>query len=79
MLGEWGGAGNAPGELAHPWDIETGPGGTVYVADCDNHRVQVYRRPAWLACPEGVFRAGSLLAAHCGALYAGCSVWEGLQ
>jgi DNA-binding beta-propeller fold protein YncE len=38
----WGSVGEAAGQFNHPRGIAIGPGGDVYVADSDNHRVQVF-------------------------------------
>ncbi|MFC2023384.1 flippase activity-associated protein Agl23, partial [Chloroflexota bacterium] len=41
----WGGAvGTAPGQFNHPRGIAVGPDDQVFVADSDNHRVQVFDR-----------------------------------
>ncbi len=43
------GPGSAPGQFDRPGAIELGPDGLVYVADCDNDRIQVLT-------PDGGFR-----------------------
>jgi DNA-binding beta-propeller fold protein YncE len=48
---EWGGRGQAPGQLFMPWGIAVGPGDLIYVADYQNNRVQVFS-------PEGQYRRG---------------------
>jgi len=42
LLGSWGGSGSGPGQFDEPFGIATGPDGSVYVADTENHRVQQF-------------------------------------
>ncbi len=44
-LGVFGEPGRKPGQLATPWDIELASDGRFFLADCNNHRVQVFRWP----------------------------------
>lgn len=45
LLTSWGGAGSAPSEFNRPSGIAVDMNGWVYVADADNHRVQVFAPP----------------------------------
>jgi len=74
LLKSWGRSGCAPGEFYIPHNLVCGPDGWVYVADRENHRVQVFNedgryetqwnnfhRPCALCCgPEGQFYIGEL-------------------
>ena len=42
QTGKWGKAGTANGQFRGPFGIATDRGGTVYVADTDNNRIQVF-------------------------------------
>jgi peptidylamidoglycolate lyase len=42
FIGEWGAKGSAPGQFALPHGIALGRDGRVYVADRENHRLQVF-------------------------------------
>lgn len=42
MLGE---AGRERGQMATPWDVELAADGRLFIADCNNHRVQIFRWP----------------------------------
>ncbi len=44
-LRSWGRPGRAVGELATPWDIALSGDGRVFVADYNNHRIQIFRLP----------------------------------
>ncbi|MBN1564381.1 MAG: 6-bladed beta-propeller [Anaerolineae bacterium] len=48
LLFTWGSEGSAPGQFNFPRAIAIGPEGSVYVADSENHRVQVFT-------PDGEF------------------------
>ena len=39
----WGSQGKGQGQFTNPYGIAVGPDGSVYVADYNNHRVQVFR------------------------------------
>ncbi len=38
----WGGFGIGPGQLRGPAGVDQGPYGEVFVADCENNRIQVF-------------------------------------
>jgi DNA-binding beta-propeller fold protein YncE len=42
FLGQFGSPGSGPGQFHVPYDIAVGPDGRIYVADRDNHRIQVF-------------------------------------
>ena len=42
FLGTFGSRGSAEGQFREPWDICIGPDGRVYVAEWNNHRIQVF-------------------------------------
>ncbi len=42
LVGKWGSLGEGPGEFNAPEGIALGPEGRIYVADTNNHRVQVF-------------------------------------
>lgn len=50
FLRAWGGNGDAQGQFASPYGIAVSSSGWVYVADSDNHRIQVFDA-------DGVFQA----------------------
>ncbi|MFN8471233.1 MAG: VWA domain-containing protein [Anaerolineae bacterium] len=55
LLASWGQPGTRPEELRYPQDLAVGADGRVYVADTDNHRIQVYRRlPDGAATPTPI-------------------------
>jgi tripartite motif-containing protein 71 len=43
VISEWGGEGFGKGKLNHPEGIAVDSSGTVYVADTENHRIQVFK------------------------------------
>ena len=45
-IGVFGMVGSGIGEFNHPSNVKISPDGKVYVADCDNHRIQVFQ-PDW--------------------------------
>jgi len=49
--GQTGVGGSAPGQLMNPRDVAMGPDGNIYVADTNNHRIQVFS-------PDGRFLRG---------------------
>jgi sugar lactone lactonase YvrE len=44
VAGQWGGAGNAPGQFVEPVGLAADAAGKIYVADTGNHRIQVFER-----------------------------------
>ena len=52
LLREWGKRGAGDGELRQPGGIVLAPGGTVYVADQGNHRVQIFDTEGKFETPQ---------------------------
>jgi DNA-binding beta-propeller fold protein YncE len=63
LIGSWGESGTGPGEFNLPHNICCDPDGMIYVADRENHRVQVFDRSGGFVSQWGNLHRPSALCA----------------
>ncbi|MCB1017308.1 MAG: carboxypeptidase regulatory-like domain-containing protein [Acidimicrobiales bacterium] len=54
-IGGWGSQGGGPGQFQFPWGVAVDQAGDVYVADRDNHRIQVFSASGQLLRQWGTY------------------------
>lgn len=68
LIHEWGSHGSENGKFGYPQGITVSPSNLVYVADTENHRVQVFNTTgkfirSWAAESDGFYSGGIAISA----------------